>query len=103
LSVTDNQQPEGEILKANNPGRDQVKVNMDVMSLDGEHLGKVKEIRATEFLLDRPLARDLWVPFSVVIAAEDYGGTFRRGPVQATEIVLNVGGASVDQQGWQHA
>jgi|SRR5579859_5560752 len=96
-------QEEGETLKANRIGRDQIHVGMDVMSIDGVPVGKVKEVRAEDFLLDRPLARDLYVPFSFVLAAEDYGGTFRRGPVEETEVVLSVSGSHLDNQGWQHA
>ena len=95
-------QGEGEILKANSPGREQIKVGMDVSTIDGQRIGTVKEVRDTEFLLNRPLARDLWVPFAVVLATEDYSGNFR-GPVQPTEVVLEVSGAHVDSQGWRHA
>ena len=48
----------GEVLKANTLGPDQVRVGMEVMSINGHSLGKVKEVRANDFLLDRPLARD---------------------------------------------
>src|SRR5437899_19018 len=54
---------EGEILKASAP---EIKVGMEVSSLDGQPVGKVKEVRGDEFLLDRSLARDLWVPHSAV-------------------------------------
>ncbi len=93
---------EGETLKANTLGPDQVHVGMEVMSIDGHPVGKVKEVRAGHFLLDRPLARDLYVPFSFVMAAEDYGGTFRRGPTEETEVVLSVSEEHLDKQGWPH-
>jgi hypothetical protein len=93
---------EGEILKANTLGPDQIRVGMDVMSINGHAVGKVKEVRADDFLLDRPLARDLYVPFSFVMAAEEYGGTFRRGPSAPTEVVLSVSEEHIDNQGWQH-
>ncbi len=93
---------EGEILKANTLGPDQIRVGMDVMSINGHAVGKVKEVRADDFLLDRPLARDLYVPFSFVLAAEDYGGTFRRGPTEPTEVVLSVSEEHLDNQGWPH-
>src|SRR5438105_1420068 len=94
---------EGEVLKANSLGPEQIQVGMDVKSIDGESVGKVKEVRAKDFLLDRPLARDLYVPYSFVLAAEDYGGSFRRGRVEPTEVVLSVSGSHIDNQGWQHA
>ena len=90
---------EGEILKASAP---HIQVGMGVATLDGQSIGKVKEIRDDEFLLDRPLARDLWVPLSAVMATEDYTGNYR-GPVQPTMVVLSVSNANVDDQGWRHA
>jgi len=96
------QPEEGEILKANTLGPDQVQVGMDVMSIDGHPVGRGREGRSNDFLLDRPLARDLYLRFSFVLAAEDYGGTFRRGRTEPTEIVLSVSEEHVDNQGWQH-
>jgi hypothetical protein len=95
-------EPKGEILKASTPGPQQVQVGMEVASVDGERIGTVKEVRATEFLLARHMTRDLWVPFSAVIAAEDYTSNFR-GPVQPTSVVLSVSEAHIDRQGWRHA
>jgi hypothetical protein len=102
MTETDKTPDEGEILKANRLGPDQIHVGMEVMSINGHPLGKVKEVRAEDFLLDRPLARDLYVPYSFVIGAEDYGGTFRRGPVEVTEVVLSVSEEHLDAQGWPH-
>ena len=93
---------EGEILKASAPGRGQVDIGMQVTSMDGESIGKVKEVGEGEFLVDRPLARDLWVPFSAVLATQDYTRNYR-GPVQPTAVVLEVSAAHVDRQGWRHA
>ena len=97
---SDEEKP-GEILKASSPGAAQIKVGMRVTSLNGEYLGTVKEIREEEFLLNRPLARDLWVPFSRVLSTEDYG-TFH-GPVEDASVVLEVGSGHIDQQGWRHS
>jgi hypothetical protein len=94
-------EPRSEILKASSPGPSQVEVGMQVMSLDGEQVGKVKEIKAEEFLVDRPMARDLWVPFSAMLAAEDYSGNFRRGPAERVSVVLKVSHAHIDSQGWK--
>ncbi len=93
---------EGEILKANTFGPDLIHVGMEVMSIDGHVVGKVKEVRAKDFLLDRPLARDLYIPFSFVLATEDYGGSFRRGPTEQTEVVLTVSEEHLEKQGWPH-
>ena len=92
---------QGEILKASEPGPTQVQVGMEVKSIDGHHIGKIKEIHPDEFLVDRPFARDLWVPFKSVLATEDYTSNFR-GPVQPTSVVLTVSGAHIDSQGWRH-
>ena len=100
--MSDSEQEHGEVLKANTMGPDQVLVGMDVMSIDGRPVGKVKQVRTEDFLLDRPLARDLYVPFSFVLATEDYGGTFRRGRTEPTEVVLSVSEEQLDNQGWQH-
>ena len=101
--ISDGDEPEGDILKANAPGADQIEIGMDVVSLDGERIGSVKELGNGEFLVNRPLARDLWVPFTAIITAADRGGTFRRGPVQPTELVLSTSVAHIDKQGWRHA
>ena len=93
---------EGEILEASGPGAGQVRVGMDVKSIDGERIGRVKEVQGREFLVDRPMARDLWVPFEAVLATEDYTANYR-GPVQPTDVVLSVSAAHIDRQGWRHA
>jgi hypothetical protein len=93
---------EGEILEASGPGAGQVRVGMDVKSIDGQRIGRVKEVQGQEFLVDRPLARDLWVPFEAVLATEDYTANYR-GPVQPTDVVLSVSAAHIDSQGWRHA
>jgi hypothetical protein len=95
-------QEHGEILKASSPGPDQIRVGMEVSSLDGQQLGRVKHIAKDEFLLDRPMARDLWVPFSAVLATQDYTGNVH-GPVQPVVVVLEVSGAHIDRQGWRQA
>lgn len=92
----------GEILKASSPGPAQVEIGMQVRSLDGEHVGTVKEIHPDEFLVNRPWARDLWVPFSALFSVEDYSSSFRRGPAQEPSVVLEVSHAHIDSQGWRH-
>ena len=73
-----------------------------VVSIDGEHIGTVKEVRGEAFLIDRSMARDLWAPFSAVVRAGPHGGAFRRGPTMDTEIVLFVGADDINDQGWRH-
>jgi hypothetical protein len=103
MSETHDTWSEHEILKAGSPGAEQIRAGMAVVSIDGEHIGKVKELRAGEFLIDRPFAHDLWAPFTSVVEAGEHGGTFRRGPTQPSEVVLGVSAAHVDAQGWKHA
>lgn len=92
----------GEILKAHSPV-DQVHVGMAVTSLDGEPIGTVKEIKGDEMRLDRPLARDLWVPLSSVMATEEHRTNYRGGASEPEEVVLNVSAAHIERQGWRHA
>jgi hypothetical protein len=103
MSETQDPTGEGEILPANRIGPAQITVGMAVTSVDGERVGKVKEVGADEFLIDRPLARDLWVPYVAVLAAEGHGDGFRRTPTTPTDVVLTVSAAHVDAQGWRHA
>jgi hypothetical protein len=91
----------GEILKASSPGAGQVEIGMQVSSIDGQPIGTVKAIRADEFLVDRRMARDLWVPFTAVLATED-SGPFH-GPVQPRSVVLEVSSAHIDRQGWRYS
>jgi hypothetical protein len=39
---------------------------MEVVDSNGEHIGHVKEIREKDFLVDRTMTRDVYIPFSVV-------------------------------------
>src|ERR1700730_3803448 len=98
MSATEDPSSEGEILKASGPGAGQIQPGMDVVSIDGERVGRVKQARETDFLIDRPLARDLWVPFASVLEAGEHGGTFRRGPTQPSEVMLSISAAHVDNQ-----
>ncbi len=44
----------------------QVRQGMEVVDAEGNRLGEVKDLRGGDFLLDRPMRRDLFVPFSAV-------------------------------------
>jgi hypothetical protein len=88
----------GEILRASSPGAAQIEVGMDVLGVDGENVGRVKEVRSDDFLLARPMARDLYVPFQFVLSVPDSG----EKPTRPTEVLLTVSAAQLDRQGWQH-
>jgi len=92
----------GEILKASSPGRNQIRVGMEVESMDGQRVGRVKDIGDKEFLVDRPMARDLWVPFTAILATQDLS-TNVHGPVTDDAVVLEVHHHALDEQGWRKA
>ncbi len=66
----------------------QIRETMDVIGVDGEKIGTVKAVHGTDFLLARPAARDLFVPFSAVRT------------VDGERIMLNVRSGEVDTQHW---
>ncbi len=98
MSESTGEPGEGEILHASSPGAGQIVIGMDVIGVDGENVGNVKEVRANDFLLGRPMARDLYVPYQFVLSVPDRG----EKPVRPTEVVLTVSAASLDHQDWQH-
>lgn len=93
----------GEILKASGVGPSQIRIGMDVLGRDGSPVGTVKEVRQDDFLVDRPLARDVYVPFSFVLATETEWERIRGGPTGPTEVVLTISAAHVDEQHWPHS
>jgi hypothetical protein len=62
--------------------------DMPVVDRQGDPVGKVKEIRQNDFLVDRPMARDVYVPFSACQSFDK-------------EVTLNVRASEVDQQNWK--
>jgi hypothetical protein len=98
--MSQSQPDDGGILKASSPGAHEIQVGMDVVSADGRPLGRVKEVREADFLLDRPMAHDLYVPFDKVLATPNRWEQYRGGPRQPTEVVLAVAAFQVDDQGW---
>ena len=61
---------------------------MRVVGADGEEVGAVKDVRPTDFLLARRLARDVYVPLTAVRAVA--GGV----------VTLTLPAGRVDDQGW---
>jgi len=102
MSETEDPSSTGGILRASSPGADQITVGLTVSSIDGHEIGTVKEVGTGEFLVDRRLVRDLWIPFSAVVETSDRGGTFRRGPTMDTEVILSVAYDDLHSQGWRH-
>lgn len=69
----------------------QMSEGMMVVGPVGEEIGRVKEIRTVDFLLDLTMRRDLFVPFSAI---SDVGGG---------KVVLSVRGDEIGGQGWEPA
>jgi hypothetical protein len=74
-------------------GRDVVRSGMEVVGSDGESVGLVKEVRAQDFLLDRVMRRDLYVPFSAVDRVIT--------DVVPERVVLTIRGADVAVMDWE--
>ena len=91
---------EGDILPANTPGVAQIDIGMRVVGIDGQPVGRVKEVRGDDFLVDRPMARDVYVPYSFVLAAENPADRIRGGPTQPDQIILTIPAGHVDDQHW---
>jgi uncharacterized protein (TIGR02271 family) len=69
--------------------RGQVQEGLDVIGADNTIVGRVKEVRTSDFLVDRSMQRDVYVPFDAVQGINQYG------------VVLTVASNEVDDQGWQ--
>jgi hypothetical protein len=65
-----------------------IRPGMEVIGREGENVGEVKEVRSNDFLVDRSLARDIYIPFNAC--------QIRNGKIQ-----LNVHADEVDNQGWE--
>ncbi len=68
--------------------RAQIRVGMDVVGSDADNVGRVKEVRDTDFLVDRTMQRDVYIPFSAV------------RNVTGDRIALNIPAGQVDNMGW---
>ena len=75
-----------------------LKVGMEVVGSDGDLAGTIKEIHASEFHLDRPMSRDVLVPFEAIQASVDASGTHAGNP----RVVLVIRADSVGIQNWPH-
>jgi len=75
-----------------------IQVGMRVRGIDGEDVGWVKEIRATDILVDLPLARDVYVPLEAIQAIVDASASSAYHP----HVVLTIPKARVGDMGWPH-
>jgi len=67
----------------------QIRQGMAVVGSDASQVGQVKEVRAADFLVDRPRQRDIYVPFDAI--QETTG----------TRIMLNLPADRVDDMDWE--
>ncbi len=67
----------------------EVRPGMEVIGKDGNHIGEVAQVRTNDFLVDRSMDRDVYVPFNACQATDD--GRIR----------LNVRAEDVDEQAWE--
>ncbi len=65
-----------------------VNVGMSVVGSEGDTVGTVKEVRGTDFLVDRRMQRDVYVPLDAVQS------------VTADTVALNIPAAQVDDMNW---
>ena len=66
----------------------QVSAGMDVLGAEKERVGQVKEVRASDFLVERSLQRDVYVPFAAI------------REVTGNQVVLTVTSDHVDALKW---
>ena len=69
----------------------QIEVGMQVVGSDVENIGRVKEVRSDDFLVDIPMRRDLYVPLSSI-----------RG-VTGNQIMLNITADRIHSMNWTHS
>jgi hypothetical protein len=65
-----------------------IAVGMDVTDSGGSHAGRVKEVRPNDFLLNRPSALDIYVPFDAI---EDVTGN---------AVILTLSATQIDDMSW---
>ncbi len=71
-------------------GRGQVQVGTEVYGSDGGLVGRVKEARERDLLVDRRMRRDVYVPFDAVQS------------VAGGRVVLAIPAEQVDEMGWSN-
>jgi ferritin-like metal-binding protein YciE len=69
----------------------QMQQGMQVVGSDMSNVGRVRDILENDFLVDIPLHRDLFVPFSAIQNIDN------------GRVVLNVPGNQIDDMGWSKA
>jgi len=72
----------------------ELRLGMSVVGTDGRHVGQVKQIRGTDFLIGRRFRRDVYVPHAAIqrIVSEDHPATLF--------VALDVTAKKADRIGW---
>jgi hypothetical protein len=72
----------------------ELRLGMSVVGTDGRHVGRVKQVRGTDFLIDRRFRRDVYVPLGAIqrIVSEDHPATLF--------VALDVTAHKTDRIGW---
>lgn len=65
-----------------------IRQGMTVVGSDHQTIGEVKEVRSSDFLVNRTLARDVYAPYEAVRS------------VSGDQVVINVPAGEVNHQGW---
>ena len=75
-----------------------LKEGLTVFGVDGEEVGTIKALGAGAFLVDRPLARDVYVPLEFVEAVLQDTQRLILGEF----VRLTIPASQVDDMGWRH-
>ncbi len=65
-------------------------LGMKVVGVNGDEVGEIKEIRQGDFLVDRPFARDVYVPLTAI------------HDVSADRVTLVVPADAIDNMDWEN-
>jgi ferritin-like metal-binding protein YciE len=87
-AVVNQQVPNQSSTTGKSPVASQVKEGMQVVGSDMSNIGRVSAIRENDFLVDIPMHRDLYVPFSAIQNIDN------------DRVMLNVPGDQIDDMGW---
>jgi hypothetical protein len=68
--------------------RSQIHEGMEVVGVDGDTVGSVKEVSSSSFLLERSMNRDVFVPFHAIQS------------MSGNRMSLNIRGSEINDQGW---
>ncbi len=69
---------------------ERLRVDMEVIGADGNHIGHVRQVRPHDFLLHRPLSPSVFVPFGAI---DTVSATNNR-------VTLTVSEGAIAESGW---